>query len=48
VPTHILLTPQTLSHGHINTWDVTRVTDFNHLFMESAADNFNDYIVRMK
>jgi hypothetical protein len=43
-PAH-LRSAQTLSYGHINTWDVTRVTNFNHLFMEAAANQFNDYIV---
>ena len=32
------------TYGDINTWDVTRVTDFNHLFMESVASDFNDDI----
>jgi surface protein len=35
---------QSLTHGHINSWDVSRITDMNHLFMEQAASQFNDDI----
>ena len=34
------------TYGSINDWDVTAVTDFDHLFMESVAENFNSDIGR--
>ena len=34
------------TYGSINDWDVTAVTDFDHLFMESVAENFNSDISR--